>query len=141
MVGADRSIAILCSMFPEWNMGATNVFGLLGGCAALWDPKLVALKPYGFYGSMILSGYCRNFNHRINVINLYAPYAGKLIFWSRLEDLGIIILSNLILAGDFNCSLYPHEIWGVKGRGDPLTEEMKDVLKAADLIDWPLTVN
>lgn len=45
------------------------------------------------------------------------------------------------MAGDFNCTFYPYEIWGAKCWIDPFAEVIKDIMRDVDLIDLPLTGN
>lgn len=141
MAGTDRSIVYFWSMLPGWFIAALDAFGLSGGRVAIWDPRWFKLKAYRFFSGILLSGYWRGFRFRINIMNVYAPYSDRLKFWNRLHDCGYFLLSNLIMAGDFNVSFYAYEIWGNYGRSDPLANIIKDLLVGANLMDVPMSVN
>ena len=126
---ADSAILYFRTVYSDWHLAAIDVEGQSGGLVALWDPKWANMRAYSFFGGILLSGKCRGFKHRINFINMYAPYKERLIFWRRIEACGILSLQNILIAGDLNCVLHDSEIWGDKGRRDPLMEDIKKILR------------
>lgn len=54
-----------------------------------------------------------------------------------MEDCGILLLQNYIFAGDFKCTLFNDEIWGEKGRTDPLVNAIKEILRTVGLSKIP----
>ena len=141
MQTSNCTIAYLCDMLREWHMVAKDVVGRFEGLPALWDPRWVSMKAYSFFGGISLTSFFQGFSHRIHLINIYAPYLDRLTFWKKMEDCGIIFLQNFIIASDFNCTLSKDEIWGEKGREDPLSEVLKEMFINAGLCDLPLEVN
>ena len=113
---AKKATSCFNAMFPEWHLAARDAFGRSGGELVMWDPAKVDMKAYGFFGGILLTGFIRGFKQRIHLINIYAPYMEKLIFWRRMATSGILMFDNLILVGDFNLSLHEDEIWGTRSR-------------------------
>ena len=75
----------------------------------------------------------RGFQHKIHLINLYAPYRERMQFWNRMEGCGFLLLDRLIIVEDFNCSLDDGEIWGEKGQSDPLAETLSLLFQSSHL--------
>ena len=107
----------------------------------MWDLCWYSLKEFGFFGDILLTGFCRGFSKCIHIINLYTPYSNKLQFWERLDRCGFLDLRNTILVGEFNVALKVDDIWGVKGRPDPNAEEIGDILIQVAMMDIKLENN
>ena len=131
----DCVILYFRKMFPDWHLSAKSAEGRSGGLVAMWNPRWASMKAFSFFGGILLSGFCRGFQDRIHLINIYAPYLDRKDFWQRMDDCGLLSLSNLLIAGDFNCALCDKDVWGPRGRRDPLADDITGICNNAGLCD------
>lgn len=92
--------------------------GHLGGLAAMWNPNVINFRAFTSVAGIILSGFQRGSTLRFQLINVYAPFTDRKGFWDRVDGSGIMDLSSLILAGNFNVTLEVDEVWGTHCRPD-----------------------
>lgn len=102
MAEVDQTIIFFCAMFLPWHMVAKDVFRRSGGLAVLWDLRWDVLKDFSFFAGIIMTNSLRGFNHRVHVVNIYAPYLEKANFFRQMEFCGILTLDRSILVGDFS---------------------------------------
>ena len=79
-----------------------DALGLSGGLLVAWNPQIAKMKAYLVTARILLSGFFKDFDEEINIINVYGPYNSKEIFWDRLASEGTFILPNLVLVGEMN---------------------------------------
>lgn len=138
MHGAEKSISVFRAMVPDWHLAARDADGRSGDKIVTWDPSNASFKAYGFVGGILLSGFVRGFEHKIHIINLYAPCHDRLSFWNGMESCGILQLENLLIDGYFNLVLKDDEIWGSTGRKDNMAGKIMEIFKAHNLCDLML---
>ena len=71
----------------------------------------------------------------LSILNVYAPYKNKYLFWDSLSASGLLNSQNLILVGDLNFSMSPSEIWEQNDSLDPMDFYFKNLLESFDIID------
>lgn len=62
------------------------------------------------------------------ILNLYAPYQDKTIFWDRLEDADILKIDSLIVASNLNATTGLDECWGSTCKMDPMIDKLKETI-------------
>ena len=132
---ADHSIVVFCSMFQAWNIAAWDALGHSRGEIILWNPIVAMFKAFSFFGGTLIIGHCRGHRNMPHIINLYAHDQERRIFWDWMDRSEILSLSNLIIAGDFNSSLHPDDIWGRDGRADPLENHLRSLFSFQNICD------
>jgi len=76
-----------------------------------WDPRLFELEPFLRCGGILLIITCCYNKRQINLLNVYGPCTDRLALWTKVSSSGLLAKPNLIVAGDFNFTLSPTEIW------------------------------
>lgn len=113
-------------------MGST---GTSGGTITLWDPDRTNFHAFGVFVGILLSGYFWGFPGHIHILNMYAPYWGKTLFWEKIDTSNIMKINGLILAGDANSTLMAQESWGLQRRIDPLEDKLYKLFVDCHLVD------
>jgi len=107
-------------MLPDWHMASTTVVGLFGGLVALWDPRWVNVREFSCFVSILLDGYIRGLKGHIHILNVYAPYKDRVVFWDKLIASRILELVSLIITGHLNCTIGLEEVWGRSKKVDTM---------------------
>lgn len=82
-----------------------------GGLGVMWNPKTIELKAYISCAGIILSDHLAGSNHRLCIINSYAPFIGRRQYWDQVTGSGLLGIDSLIIVGDLNFSMGFGEIW------------------------------
>jgi hypothetical protein len=135
LVNASAAREFFYRLRPNWSICAASSVGTSGGLLASWDPTLFDFSPMLSPGGILLSGRCFELQSSLNILNVHGPCSDRKAFWERLDDLGLLAASNLIIAGDLNLTTSPREIWGVKAISDPLMSFFKHIFFKNSLID------
>lgn len=135
MHNAYDAISYFRKMYPSWHISATEAKGLSGGLAVLWDPSWIKVKTYGCLVGILISAKLRGHKFPINILNMYAPYRDRMIFWAKISDSEIFDLENLLIVGDLNLTLSMDEIWGSNRKKDPIAERLKNDFLKRNLVD------
>jgi len=118
MLNCHDTISYFRRMFPSWYIASTKASGLSGGLDVIWDPRWVSAKTYRCLGGILISAYFRGYSDRIHILIVYSPYKDKASFWDPFIASGILESEAFLIAGDFNCTMGPDEVWG---RGEKST--------------------
>lgn len=71
----------------------------------------------------------------VHILNIYAPYRDRYIFWDRLISSRMLELDSLIIVGDINCTIRLDEVWGRYKKIDPLARMIQDVILMHNFVD------
>lgn len=129
------SISYFRKMFPSWHLVASEAKGLSGGLAVLWDPVWIRAKAYKCFAGILISASIRGNDCPINILNIYAPYKNRILFWEKKFALEIFDIETLMIAGDLNVTLSSEERWGNSRKRDPLVDRIKYELLNKNLVD------
>jgi hypothetical protein len=99
-----------------------NPNGRSGGILSGWNPAYVEFCAYGTSAGIYLEGKFKQSAGRYKLLNCYAPYKDKELFWQPIIDSGLLCEEGLIVGGDLNFTLTDREIWGEQARSDPLAD-------------------
>jgi hypothetical protein len=119
---ADAEVArnFLFALKPDWMVCVASSIGNSGGLLAAWDPLHFDFMPSLSPGGILLTSTCHELNSSLALLNTYDPCMDRRSFWERLDNLGLLSLNYLIIAGDLNFTLNTKEIWGVRAKIDSL---------------------
>lgn len=142
MCAKDKYFEYFLSIYPRWNVMATDSCCLLGGMVALWDPKWVNLKAYKFFAGILLSRFIRGFSCHLHFLNLYVSCQDRTYFFENLDACRVLKIGSLQIAGDLNATLLSEVCWGLQSKRDPLITRPHDLFEDNHLVDvqpHPLT--
>lgn len=122
-------------MFPSWYIAATEVSGLSGGLAVLWDPWWISAKTFRCLGGILITVKYRGCADRFHILNVYAPYKYRASYWNHFFASGILENEALLVAGDLNCTLGPDEVWGKGKIADSIGEKIKEAMFQYNYVD------
>ena len=57
---------------PGWRVSTLDSTSLSGGTLVAWNPVVGDFSPYRTYVGILLSGYCKRFDHILHILNIYA---------------------------------------------------------------------
>jgi hypothetical protein len=116
LVSAEKSRSFMIKLRPDWCVCAVSAVGTSGGLLVSWDPSFFDLVPYLCIGGILLSGFSKVDKRKLSFLNLYGPCQDRKVFWEALEDVGLLSLNDLILAGDLNLITSSYELWGLSAQ-------------------------
>lgn len=122
-------------MLLEWHISITTAVGLSSGLVEIWDPRWVIFKAYICFVGIILEACVRGMDSHIHILNTYAPYGDRSIFWNCLFSSSIIELASLIFSSDLNYTIALEEVWGRSRRIDHLAGMFRDALLAHNFVN------
>ena len=96
---------------------------------------MVDILAYNSDACILLHGKMLGFQQSVNILNIYGLFENRQGFWDIVRSCGLLNLPNLILAGDFNFTLPPAEVWGQNSKLDSMAFYFKDLFENFDLID------
>eukprot|EP00253_Pinus_taeda_P025007 PITA_25007 len=131
----QSSIAYFRKMFPSWFMVAIDACGHSGGLAVLWNPLWIRATTYKCFAGILLSATFRGQRLPIHILNIYAPYMHRFPFWDHFFSSDLCEIRRLMLVGDMNFTLCPHEVWGGGRKMDPLSDFLRNHLLHRNFID------
>ena len=86
----------------------------------IWNLKTCNLTPFKTNVGILLEGRIQGFTNVIRILNIYAPYKDRRVFWENVEDSGVRSMQNLIVVGDLNFTMFSYENRGMMSSVDPL---------------------
>jgi hypothetical protein len=72
---------------------------------------------------------------KIKMLNCYAPYKDRELFWQPIIDSGLLREEGIIVGGDLNFTLSAREVWGDLARSDPLADYFSSLILSSGLVD------
>ena len=102
---------------------------------SIWNPLTFSFKPYITCAGILLKGNIRGFEKQLNLLNVYAPYKERKVYWDKVDASGLLNLGNLILAGDLNLTLHSFENWETMFPSNLLEDYFVDIFNKNQLID------
>lgn len=135
MHASSVEIAYFRKMFPSWHISALEAINLSRGLVVLWYPIWIKAKKYSCLVGILISVKMKGHKFPINILNVYAPYKNRLLFWENLFASEILDVENLLIAGDLNVTLNMDEIWGINKKKDPLAKRIKNELLSRNFVD------
>lgn len=121
---------------------AQNSNGLARGLLTAWNPSVADLQHFSFVLGMLLEGRIKGYSEGVKIMNCYAPFSGKKVFWEKVMECGILSEDNLIFGGDLNFTLARNEVWGSNTRLDELSNFLNQMILDFKMIDdhpWKLS--
>ena len=100
-----------------------------------WNPCLAYFSGYVACAGLLLKGKFINLDVPIHLLNIYAPYSQRELFWDLVVLSGVLSLPNLIVAGDLNFTWSVEEVWGSCHAFDPLSGYFPSIFNNANLVD------
>lgn len=135
MLSAADALQFFLRLKTGWRASAVELSGLSGGLLTAWNPKDANLRTYHSCAGIFSIGTLRGFDRLLQLLNVYAPYHDRRVFWNRISDASMLLDSGLILGGDLNLTLSEAEIWGSGRTVDPLMNYFIDLFIGANLVD------
>jgi hypothetical protein len=129
----DKHLFLQC--FPSRNVMALDPFGRLGGLLSGWNPTFVELYAFGTSAGIYLEGRFKQFVDKVKLLNCYAPYKDRELFWQPIIQSGLLREECIIVGGDLNLTLYARELWGELARSDPLADYFTSLIHSSGLVD------
>jgi hypothetical protein len=105
-----------------------------------WDPSKFDLEPFLSCGGILLTGTCCENKRQLTLLNVYGPCTDIITFWDKVFSLGLLVGTNLIVAGDFNFTLNADEVWGVTTLQDQVAAHLRVIFLRNKLVDILPTV-
>jgi len=100
-----------------------------------WDPNKFTLDPTLCSGGILVSVMSLE-NHRfVNFLNVYGPCSERLLFWDRLATKGLLVVENLMLAGELNFTTGADEVCGPMTHLDRHANYFIELIKDHSLVD------
>lgn len=135
MTNKLRAINYFLSVCPSWHLVAIDSSGLSGGLVALWDPRWANLVAYKFFIDILFTGHIQGVYSHIHLLNLYAPWNERKVFWDWMEAYGILKIGSLIIVGDFNATISMEECWVSQSHKDPLSMHLQGLFVENHLVN------
>lgn len=85
-----------------------------------WKPFSFNLMVYMTPVGILLTRNSQGSTPCIQIINCYAAYSGRHIFWDRVLETCSLDVPSLIVLGDLNLIVDNNEIWGNKVKFDSM---------------------
>jgi hypothetical protein len=79
---------------PSWVSIVVNSVGTSGGLLVTWDPNLYELVHFLTIGGIMLTCRCIINKREITPLNIYGSCLDHKLFWSSMEDSGILSTNN-----------------------------------------------
>jgi hypothetical protein len=86
--------------------------GFLSG----WNPTFVELSALDTHAGIYLEGRIKQLVDMVKMLNCYAPYKDRELFWNTLLHFGLLHEDGIIVGEDLNFTLSTREVWGATSR-------------------------
>jgi hypothetical protein len=135
LVDSGKARNFMNLLRPEWLICAVSSVGKSGGLLVTWDPTIFELSPVLSLGGIFLTGMCLETKRKVALLNTYGPCKDRKLFWEKLDRAGLLVVEDLILAGDLNFTTSTEEIWGENARADLAVGFFKQLFSKNHLVD------
>ena len=89
-------------LMPGWEFCAINAPGLSRGLLTGWNPLSMRCKAFVTVAGILVHARFRDSSSTLSILNYYGPYRNREPFWEKVIEGGLLLLPNLVLAGDLN---------------------------------------
>ena len=96
-------------LLSRWELCDLDAVGLSGRLLLGWNPLSVRCNAFETSVRILVKERFRGSPTIFSILNCYGPYQYRDTFWKKVVDDGLLILPNLILAGDLNFTLNHRE--------------------------------
>jgi hypothetical protein len=135
LVNGDKAKQLFLQCFPTWNVVALDPCGHSGGFLSGWNPSCVELYDFDTLVGIYLEGRFKQSADKVKLLNCYAPYKDRELFWHPIIQSGLLSEEGIIVGGDLNFTLSTREVWGDSARNDPLTDFFTSLIQSSGLVD------
>lgn len=129
------AISKITGLLRGWEVSAVSSNGMSGGLLVAWDPRFYSFVVFKTVWGILMEGRRRADDLSLFVLNCYAPYRDREIFWNGFQSSRLLSRDDIIVAGDLNFTRLSQEIWGPTARMDVLADYFSELLLNNDLID------
>lgn len=84
LVDSEKAQRLFLNFLPTWNYVELDPNGRSGGLLVGWNPAKVELYACGTSASIFLEGIYIHSEEKVNLLNCYAPYKDREIFWQPI---------------------------------------------------------
>jgi hypothetical protein len=109
--------------------------GHSGGFSSGWNPTCVDLYVFDTFAGIYLEGRFKQSADKVKLLNCYAPYKDRGIFWKPIIQSGLLSEEGIIVVGDLNFTLSMREVWGDSARNDCLVDFFTSLIQSSGLVD------
>ena len=110
LVDAQKAKTLFLHFLSKWDVVSLNPNGRLGGILSGWNPSYAEFCAYGTSAGILLEGKFKQSVGRYKLLNCYAPYKDKELFWQPIIDSGLLCKEGLIVGGDLKFTLIDREV-------------------------------
>jgi hypothetical protein len=89
LVVGDKAKCFFLQCFPSWNVVALDPCGRSGGFLSGWNPTFVELCSFGTSTGIYLEGRFKQSVEKVKLLNCYAPYKDRELFWQPIIESGL----------------------------------------------------
>jgi hypothetical protein len=94
--------------------------GHYGGLITCWSSNCKLLNSFSICSGILTKIFSLELDHSFSILNLYGPYDGKEMFWSKIFWMQCLKVDSLVIGGDLNFMVNRSKIWGPKAHEDNL---------------------
>jgi hypothetical protein len=78
---------------------------MIGGLLSGWNPTLAELDAFDTSAGIYLEGRFKQSTDKVKLLNCYAPYKDRELFWQPIFQSGLLREEGIIVGGDLNFTL------------------------------------
>jgi hypothetical protein len=105
LVNSDKAIRLFLQCAPSWNVVALNPSGRSGGLLSGWNPTFAEISAIDTLAGIYLEGRTKFSTVKVKLLNCYAPYKDRELFWLPILQSGFLNEEGLIVGGDLNFTI------------------------------------
>jgi hypothetical protein len=90
LVNYDKAIGLFLQCAPSWNVVVLDPTGRSGGFLSGWNPAIAELTSFDTLTGILLEGRTKVSTFKVKLLNCYAPYKDKELFWLPLLNSGLL---------------------------------------------------
>ena len=102
MCSSSPTLLSFSKLLPSWEFCAISASDLSGGLLTAWNPLRVKCRAFQTCAGLLVQASFHGMPSPIAILNVYAPYRDRELFWEKAHRGGILSISNLVMGGDLN---------------------------------------